>query len=175
MITLTASCACLFMLFFCLFSPFPQLHSPLCAFEKWKNILKKTYKNFKDINLNNFWNHMDCRLRTCGSLHCLDSLRASHRKFSVLFPDPLSSGVCSNRYRGTHRWRHIFHRHDRIDEHTSQFGNYHSRIIWLYVYVRSGGAVPYCFSVYEACKSWWESCGWVNKWVLSRNLHRRLF
>ena len=41
-----------FYALFCLFSPFPQLHSPLCAFEKWKNILKKTYKNFKNINLN---------------------------------------------------------------------------------------------------------------------------
>ena len=42
------------MLFFVCFSFFAQLHSPLCAFEKRKNILKKTYKNFKDININNF-------------------------------------------------------------------------------------------------------------------------
>ena len=43
-----------FYALFCLFFLFLQLHSPLCAFEKRKNILKKTYKNFKDINLNNF-------------------------------------------------------------------------------------------------------------------------
>ena len=42
------------MLFFCLFFLSLQLHSPLCAFKKRKNILKKNYKNFKDINLNNF-------------------------------------------------------------------------------------------------------------------------
>ena len=43
-----------FYALFCLFFPFSQLHSPLCAFEKEKNTLKKFYKNFKDINLNNF-------------------------------------------------------------------------------------------------------------------------
>ena len=50
MITLTASCACLFMLFFVCF----PLFRSYIAFEKLKNILKKTYKNFKDINLNSF-------------------------------------------------------------------------------------------------------------------------
>ena len=39
-----------FYALFCLFFSFSQLHSPLCAFEKLKNTLKKFYKNFKDIN-----------------------------------------------------------------------------------------------------------------------------
>ncbi len=43
-----------FYALFCLFFLFLQLHCPLCALKKRKNILKKTYKNFKDINLNNF-------------------------------------------------------------------------------------------------------------------------
>ena len=44
-----------FYALFCLFFLFSQLHSPLCAFEKRKNNLKKFYKNFKDINSNNFY------------------------------------------------------------------------------------------------------------------------
>ena len=43
-----------FYTLFCLFFLFLQLYSQLCALKKRKNILKKTYKNFKDINLNNF-------------------------------------------------------------------------------------------------------------------------
>jgi uncharacterized BrkB/YihY/UPF0761 family membrane protein len=51
-ITTYASFACLFMLFFACF-PFLLSYIARYAPSK-KNILKKTYKNFKDINLNKF-------------------------------------------------------------------------------------------------------------------------
>ena len=54
MFTLYASCACLFMLFFACFSFFRSYIARYAPLKKRKNILKKTYKNFKDINSNNF-------------------------------------------------------------------------------------------------------------------------
>ena len=50
MITLTASCACLFMLFFVCF---PLFRSYIARYAPLKNE-KTSYKNFKDINLNSF-------------------------------------------------------------------------------------------------------------------------
>ena len=55
MITLTASCACLFMLCFVCFTIFRSYIARYAPLKKI-NILKKSYKNFKDINLNSFLN-----------------------------------------------------------------------------------------------------------------------
>ena len=52
--TLSARSTCLFMPFFACFSLFRSYIARYTPLKKEKNILKKFYKNFKDINLNNF-------------------------------------------------------------------------------------------------------------------------
>ena len=52
--TLSARSTCLFMPFFACFSLFRSYIARYAPLKKEKNILKKFYKNFKDINLNSF-------------------------------------------------------------------------------------------------------------------------
>ena len=56
------------MFFFACFFLFSQLHSPLCAFKKEINNLKKHYKNFKDINSNSLLQSF-CALFTSRKRH----------------------------------------------------------------------------------------------------------
>ena len=44
-----------FYALFCLFFPFCSCIARYAPFKKRKNILKKSYKNFKDINLDSFF------------------------------------------------------------------------------------------------------------------------
>ncbi len=52
--TLSSRSACLFMPFFACFSLFRSYIARYAPLKNKKNTLKKFYKNFKDINLNNF-------------------------------------------------------------------------------------------------------------------------